>query len=276
MSRRRWPVILVAAALAGGCGPTAQTPSAVPSASAVARASAAPASPSTWPAPTPSPSSAASAAPSFALGSGPIDPANFITTVDNPWFPLIPGTVFTAVGDTEDGHVVDTFSITRETKVVDGVLCVVIDDRVTVDGVLEERTSDYYTQDLAGNVWYFGEDTAELDAKGKVTNTEGTWHGGVDGAVPGIFMEANPVVGHTYRQEFYKGHAEDQYRVKDLNASVTVPYGAFTDVLVTEEWTALEPDVLGQKFYAKGVGQILELTVKGPPERLELTAVAQP
>jgi hypothetical protein len=98
----------------------------------------------------------------------------------------------------------------------------------------------------------------------------------VDGAVPGIYMEANPVVGHAFRQEFYQGHAEDEYRVKDLAASVAVPYGAFTEVLVTEEWTTLEPDVLGQKFYAKGVGQILETTVKGPPERLALTKVVQP
>ena len=116
----------------------------------------------------------------------------------------------------------------------------------------------------------------ELDAKGKVTSTEGTWHAGIDGAVPGIYMEATPVVGHTYRQEYYPGHAEDQYVVKDLAASIKVPYGAYTDVLLTEEWTALEPDVLDHKYYEKGLGQVKEVAVKGPTEELELTKVVRP
>ena len=272
MSSRRWFTILVAVVLAGGCGQTAQSPSSTPAMSEVAAAPTAPASPT----PSPLPPAPSSAAPSFALGSGPVDPANFTATVDNPWFPLIPGTVFTSKGETEDGKATDVFTVTRDTKVVDGVTCVIVDDRGIIDGVLEERTSDYYAQDLAGNVWYFGEDTQELDAKGKVTSTEGTWHAGIDGAIPGIYMEADPVVGHTYRQEFYKGHAEDQYVVKDLAATITVPYGAYTDVLLTEEWTVLEPGVLDHKYYVKGLGQVMEVAVKGPTEKLELTKVVRP
>jgi hypothetical protein len=266
--------ILVAGAVAGGCGATAQNPSTEPSQPGVTATTAAQASP---PPQTPSPTAPApsSAAPSFALGSGPIDPADFTATVDNPWFPLIPGTVFTSVGE-RDGKAVDIMTVTHDTKVIDGVTCVVVDDRGIIDGVLEERTLDYYTQDLAGNVWYFGEDTQELDAKGHVTSTEGTWHAGVDGALPGVFMEANPVVGHTFPQEFYKGHAEDQFIVKDLSASIKVPYGVFNDVLLTEEWTTLEPDVLDHKYYVRGIGQVKEVAVKGPVERLELTKLVRP
>jgi hypothetical protein len=275
MTNRRCLLILAAAVLAGGCESSGQTQSTAPSASAAAVASMAQASPTTTSTPSSALPAPASVAPSFALGTGPIDPANFSATVDNPWFPLIPGTVYTSQGE-RDGKATDIFTVTHNTKVVDGVRCVVVDDRGIIDGVLEERTFDYYAQDLAGNVWYFGEDTQELDAKGKVTSTEGTWHAGVDGAVPGIFMEASPVVGHSYRQEYYKGHAEDQYIVKDLAASITVPYGAFTDVLLTEERTALEPDVLDHKYYVKGIGQVKEVAVKGPVERLELTKLIRP
>ncbi len=273
MSSRRFLVIVAAGVVISGCSPTAERPSAAPFVSGVAAATAAQTSPPRSPSPSaPAPSSAA---PSFALGSGPIDPANFTATVDNPWFPLMPGTVFTSVGE-RDGKAIDIFTVTHDTKVIDGVTCAVVDDRGIIDGVLEERTLDYYTQDLAGNVWYFGEDTQELDAKGHVTSTEGTWHAGVDGAVPGIYMEANPVVGHTFRQEFYKGHAEDQFIVKDLTASIKVPYGVFNDALLTEEWTTLEPDVLDHKYYVKGIGQVLEVAVKGPVERLALTKLVRP
>ena len=273
MSSRQILAILAAGVLAGGCSPTA--PSVGPSTSLAAAAATATATQAPPPTPSPTAASPSSAIPSFALGSGPIDPANFTATVDNPWFPLIPGTVFRSVGE-RDGKAVDIFTVTRDTKVIDGVTCVVVDDRGIIDGVLEERTLDYYTQDLAGNVWYFGEDTQELDAKGHVTSTEGTWHAGLDGAVPGIYMEADPVVGHTFRQEFYKGHAEDQFIVKDLAASIKVPYGVFNDALLTEEWTTLEPDVLDHKYYVKGIGQVLEVAVKGPVERLALTKLVRP
>jgi hypothetical protein len=139
--------------------------------------------------------------------------------------------------------------------------------------VLAERTTDYYVQDKDGNVWYFGEDTAELDANGQVTSTEGTWHAGVDGAVPGIFMEAIPTVGHALAQEFYEGHAEDHFEVVSLSTPVTVPYKSFAVSLRTKEWTPLEPDVLDNKYYVRGIGEVKEISVKGPVELLELVSV---
>ena len=205
-----------------------------------------------------------------------MDPANFTTTIDNPWLPFVPGTVMTYRG-TKDGEPgVETFTVTAQTKVISGVTCVVIDDRNTLSGVLEEKTFDYYVQDIAGNVWYFGEDTQELNEKGKVVSTEGTWHAGVDGAVPGIFMPAEPKVGDTFQQEFYKGHAEDNFQVLALSAAVKVPFGSFNDALQTKEWTPLEPDVLDNKFYVRGVGEVKEASVKGPVERLELVKVMKP
>jgi hypothetical protein len=201
-----------------------------------------------------------------------IDPANFQAVVDNPWFPLKPGSkyVYSGVKDGEPAR--DVFVITGETKVIEGVPCVVVSDRNYLTGVLEERTFDYYTQDRQGNVWYFGEDTAELDKNGKVKTTEGSWLTGKDGAQPGIFMEANPVVGHSYRQEYYPGQAEDQFEVLSLASKVSVPYGSFNDALLTKEWTSLEPGVLDHKYYVKGIGEVAELTAKGPVERALLVS----
>ena len=139
--------------------------------------------------PTPTPASTPSAAPSPG-GSPVIDPANFTTTIDNPWFPLVPGTTFAYHGTKDGKAAVDTYVVTDKTRTLDGVVCRVVEDRLVLGGKLEEETSDYYVQDLDGNVWYFGEDTKELDPKGHVTSREGTWHAGVDGALPGIFMEA--------------------------------------------------------------------------------------
>ena len=203
-----------------------------------------------------------------------IDPANFQAVVDNPWFPLKPGSTYIYRG-TKDGEPSrDVYVVSHETKLVDGVPCVVVDDKLYLSGVLEEKTSDYYTQDRQGNVWYFGEATAELDKKGNVKSTEGSWTAGQDGAEPGIFMEADPTAGHSYRQEYYKGHAEDQYEVVTLASPIKVPYGSFTDALLTKEWTALEPAVLDHKYYVKGVGEVAELSVKGPTERALLVSFA--
>src|SRR6202008_2597933 len=116
-------------------------------------------------------------------------------------------------------------TVVNRTKRVDGVHSRVVEDRLYLDNVLRERTRDSYAQDRCGNVWYFGEDTAELDVHGRVVSTEGTFHAGVDGAQPGVFMQAVPDVGRDFRQEWYEGHAEDQYHVIKKAARVTVPYG---------------------------------------------------
>ena len=273
MVPRRLAAMAAIVLLASGCGATGTVSSPAPSATSPASASAPPNPATASQAPTPEPSASALASPA---ASGAIDPADFVATVDNPWFPLIPGTIFTNAGVKDGKKAVDTFEVTGETAMLAGVTCVVIHDSLTLDGLLEERTTDYYTQDRAGNVWYFGEDTAELDAKGNVTSTEGSWHAGVDGATPGIYMPATPIVGQAFPQEFYKGHAEDHFRVKALGVSVKVPFGSYTDALLTEEWTPLEPDVLDNKYYVHGIGQVREVAVKGDPEETVLTKLQRP
>src|SRR5215211_74676 len=201
-----------------------------------------------------------------------IDPANFTTKIDNEYFPLKPGTTFVYEGKMEGAAERDEMAVTHDTKRVMGVECVVASDRVTEDGKLIEQTYDWYAQDKEGNVWYFGERVTEYE-NGKVTGHEGSWESGVDGAEPGIAMPADPKVGQTYRQEHYKGVAEDKARVVRRDGTVKVPYGSFDHVLVTDEWTPLERGVVERQYYVAGVGDIIEATVKGQPERIELVDV---
>jgi hypothetical protein len=204
------------------------------------------------------------------------DPDRFTTKIDNPWFPLEPGTKLTYRGVKDGQKTVNTVRVTHRTRVLEGVRCVVVFDRLYSKHHLIERTHDYYVQDERGNVWYFGEDTAELDKHGKVTSREGTWHAGVHGARPGIFMFAHPHVGQHHRQEYYKGHAEDQFKVLSTHAHIKVPYGSFSHALRTKEWTRLEPDVLDNKYYVRGIGEVFEGSVKGPKEIGKLVAVRRP
>jgi hypothetical protein len=193
--------------------------------------------------------------------------------VDNPWFPLKPGTTYEYRGVRDGKPARDVVRVTSQTRVIDGVRCTSVDDRLYLHGRLAERTTDWYAQDAAGNVWYFGEATAELDRRGRVTSREGSWRSGVDGARAGIFMPAHPRVGQTFRQEHYRGHAEDHFRVLSLNASVTVPYTSSTHALLTKEWTPLEPDVVDHKLYVRGTGLVEERTIKGGDEHLRLVSV---
>ena len=193
--------------------------------------------------------------------------------VDNPWFPLRPGTTYVYRGVKEGEPARDVLTVTHGVRKIQGAPCVVVSDRLYLRGRLAERTTDWYSQDSRGNVWYFGESTAELDAHGRVTSTEGTWQAGRDGAQPGIYMPARPVPGRTGRQEFYKRHAEDHFEVLRLHANVRVPYTSSSNALLTKEWTPLEPGVIDHKLYVRGIGTVLEQTVKGGDERLELVSV---
>jgi len=204
-----------------------------------------------------------------------LDPGNFVSVIDNPYFPLTPGTTFVYRGETDGVPTRNTTYVTFETKIILGITCTVVHDQAFERGVLVEDTFDWYAQDVDGNVWYFGEDTKELDENGNVISTEGSWEAGVDGAEPGIIMEANPQVGDRYYQEFYRGVAEDQAKVLELDASICVRYGCFDNVLVTKEWTRLEPGVVENKYYAKSVGLIFEVIVKGGDEQSELVRVRQ-
>jgi hypothetical protein len=203
-------------------------------------------------------------------------PSSFHARVTNRWFPLTPGTVYVYRGVKDGRPSRDVLTVTHKTATIDGAQCVVVRDLLYLDGRLRERTTDWYTQDGRGNVWYFGEQTAELDGTGGVTSTEGTWRAGRDGAVAGIYMPAHPRPGATGRQEYYRGHAEDHYRVVRVGASVSVPYHTSRAALLTAEWTPLERGVLDHKYYVAGIGTVLEQTVRGGDERNALISVTRP
>lgn len=198
-----------------------------------------------------------------------IDPADFVQTIDNPFFPLRPRATWVYEGTGPDGTERIEVSVTDNTRRVMGVTCVIVHDVVIVDGEVVEDTLDWYAQDREGNVWYFGEDTREYE-NGVVVSTQGSWEAGVDGALPGIVMKSDPQAGDSYRQEYYAGEAEDMAEVVSLSETATVPYGAFEDVLMTRDWTPLEPGIAEEKYYASGVGLVLEIIVEGGSGRVEL------
>jgi hypothetical protein len=202
-----------------------------------------------------------------------VDPADFVLPVDNPYFPLRPGTTYRHDGVKEGRRAVDVFAVTHRTKKILGVTNTVVVDRLYVNGRLEEIAHDWYTQDRQGNVWYFGETIKEYDPIGKRIPAKGAWEAGVDGARPGIVMPAEPKVGQVFRPEFYKGKAEDRYKILDLSRNVATPFRSFSEVLVMSEQTRLEPGVVGLKYHARGFGQIKESVAKGPHETLRLVSV---
>ena len=206
------------------------------------------------------------------LGGGPYDPvinpSNFVARVDNPYFPLTPGTTFVYEGHTAQGFEHDEFAVTRNTRVILDVTCVEVHDTVTLDGELAEDTLDWFAQDREGDVWYFGENTHELE-DGLISTIEGTFMAGVNGDKPGVIMKAHPAIGDFYRQEFSLANAEDFAETVGLTASVTVPAGTFHNCLKSKETTPLEPDLLEYKFYAPGVGNVLTVdAVTGDREEL--------
>ena len=194
------------------------------------------------------------------LGGAPYDPvinpADFISGVNNPYFPLPPGRTLVYEGQTSQGFEHDEFIITHKTKVIQGVTCIQVHDLVYLDGVLAEDTLDWFAQDNQGNVWYFGENTGEL-VDGRFVTLDGTFTAGVNRDKAGIIMKAHPMVGDFYRQEFSLDNAEDFADVIKLNAIVKVPVGTFKNCLQTQETTPLETSLLEQKFYAVGIGNIL-------------------
>lgn len=200
-----------------------------------------------------------------------IDPANFVQGVDNPFFPLTPGTTMIYEADTEDGKEVINVAVTNDTKVIMGITCVIVRDTVTIDDELFEDTYDWYAQDKDGNVWYMGEDSTEYE-DGEADKA-GSWEAGVDGAKPGIIMMAKPLAGFRYRQEYYKGEAEDMGEVLSLNESITVPHGSYENLVMIRDINPYEPDVEEHKYYAEGIGVVAELTVRGGDERVELIEV---
>jgi hypothetical protein len=198
-----------------------------------------------------------------------LTPADFVTGIDNPLMPLTPGSRWVYEG--EDNGEVERIEVvvTDETRQVMGITATVVRDTVTIDGELVEDTFDWFAQDTEGNVWYLGEESKEYE-DGEVVSTAGSWEAGVDGALPGVIMWAHPEVGDRYRQEYYPGEAEDMAEVVKTGASESVPHGAYDDLVVIAEWNPLDPGVTEEKYYAAGVGVILEVVTAGGTGRVEL------
>jgi hypothetical protein len=197
----------------------------------------------------------------------------FVTNVTNRFFPLQPGTTFYYKGEKEGVPSGNIVNVTDRTRRILGVTCIVVHDRAFENSTLVEDTLDFYAHDSDRNVWYFGEDSKELAPDGTVISTEGSWLAGVNGARPGIIMEAHPRVGDRYFQELAPDVAEDQAQVLSLNKEACVEYGCFDDLLLTKEWSRLSPGEVEHKYYAADVGFILGIMVKGGDERTELVRI---
>jgi hypothetical protein len=185
-----------------------------------------------------------------------MDPSAFVAEVNNPLFPLIPGTTLTY----QSGDETVEFSVLAERKISQGVSTVTVHDVASVNGEVIEDTYDWFAQDRSGAVWYFGEDTKELSG-GAVVSTNGSWEAGVDGAKPGIIIPSAPAVGMVYRQEYFAGVAEDMGEILETDASATVPYGSYTGCLKTRDFTPLDTNLDENKYYCPGVGVVLVIDV---------------
>jgi hypothetical protein len=209
-------------------------------------------------------------------GAAPPDPADFDDPQPNPYFPLEPGWSATLRGSEGGDRWVERVVVTDRTKTIQGITTTVVRDLITHRGVPVERTFDWYAADDTGTVWYFGEATVEFDADGDPISTHGSWEAGVDGAVAGVIMPADPRPTDAYRQEFYRGEAEDQGWVVERSVSIRVPYGRVDHAVRTFEWSRLEPRVMVGKIFGPGLGIVREYTVAGGSEQLELVRVREP
>lgn len=202
------------------------------------------------------------------------DPADFVAEIDNPYLPLRTGSRWVYESRGEDPETI-TVTVTDETRVVAGVTTTVVSDVVTdAQGQVVEETRDWFAQDREGNVWYFGEETTEYDDRGR-PDTAGSWEAGVDGAQAGLVMPARPRVGDGFRQEYAEGEAEDQATVLEVDDARTIGLGTYADLVVTEDTTPLEPGLVERKYYARGVGLILEETVSGGTDQVELVSYTE-
>lgn len=198
-----------------------------------------------------------------------LDPASFVPRIDNPYLPLTPGSRW--VYESDDGSERIEVVVLEETREILGITATIVRDTVTEDGEVIEDTLDWFAQDADGNVWYLGEDSRDFE-DGEQVSTEGSWEAGVDGAKAGIVMPATLTAGFTYRQEYYEGEAEDLGQVIRVDGSETVGGTAYTELLVTREWNPLEPEVVEEKYYARGTGLVLEQKVSGEEGRVELVS----
>ena len=182
-----------------------------------------------------------------------INPREFSARIaGNPYFSLPVGSKFVYEAKTDEGLERAEILVPGWTKVVMGVETLVYWDRVYLDGELVEDTRDYLAQHANGDVWYFGEDVENYE-NGIVVDRHGTWIAGVDDALPGIWVKANPTIGEKYRQEYQAGEAEDVAKVVSLTEAVETSLGRFSDCMETLDWSPLAPDK-ESKYYCKTNG----------------------
>jgi hypothetical protein len=203
-----------------------------------------------------------------------LDPAEFTTQIDNPYFPLVPGDRYVyRETDSEGAKQRVVVSVSDKTKLIaNRITARVVHDRATEHGEPVEDTFDWYSQDSEGNVWYLGEDTVECE-KGHIATREGSFESGVDGAQPGVIMPAHPKQGLAYRQESFPGHAEDRAEIFSLDEMAEVPFGHFPHTLMIKETNPIEPKVEEFKFYAQGIGPVEAVAVSGGTDREELLRI---
>lgn len=192
-----------------------------------------------------------------------IDPAGFVSPEamaadPNPYFPLVPGYEWVYENEEE----IITVTVTEETVELMGVTCVAVRDVVTLkteNGEPVEDTTDWYAQDLEGNLWYFGEIARNYE-DGLLADLEGSWRAGEEGAQPGVLLFASPYPGLAYREEFLLREAEDVAEVLSVDASDPGAEAVCSsDCLETLNYTPLEPEVLEHKYYRAGIGLVLEV-----------------
>lgn len=207
-------------------------------------------------------------------------PTDFLTPAEteidpNQYFPLVPGTVWT-YKNADDGETI-TVTVTNDTRVIDGVTTIVVNDVVILDesGATIEDTDDYYAQHTNGDVWYFGEVAQEFEG-GYLDSLDGSFIAGDSFAKPGILVKAAPQVGDIQRQEFALREAEDYTKVLSISASASTPGGSCTNTcLLTEDGSPLDPGVVENKYYAPGIGILLEVNPE-TGSRTELTSFVSP
>lgn len=201
-----------------------------------------------------------------------LDPAHFVSVIDNPYYPLPVGRTLVYRGLKDGKTQIDRVTVLSKTRVVEGITATVVRDVAKHGTELLEKTFDWLAQDDQGTVWYLGENTKAFNADGTV-DTSGSWESGIDDAEPGIVMEPDPQVPDAYRQEYLAGQAEDTAWIVDRGGPVTVPFGRLHHALTSLEFARIEPGVIDQKIYAPGLGIVSEVSRDGDHEVAKLVKV---